>query len=496
MVGNVKQKPRIGLYTVGLATYWSQFEGLKDRLEIYNQFICDELEREADVYNFGLVDSVDKGREAGAYFNQHQVDLIFLHAGTYATSSIVLPVHQRCQAIIVILSLQPTIQISYDRTTTGEWLAQCVACPVPEFANALNRATIPYTVISGLLGLREQLNWVISEEITADRPEAKRAWQEIFEWVRAAGVKQTLQNSNFGFLGNTYNGMLDMYSDFTMVQAQTGIHIEALEMCDLDEQLQQVQLCDIKVKYEQMLNIFKISEDSSADPLAKKPTKKQLDWACRVAAAQQRLVEEKHLDALTYYYHGSSGNEYEKLQSGFILGHSLLTANGIPCAGEGDLKTALAMKICDILHVGGSYSEIIATDYVHETILLGHDGPFHLQIAQEQPVLRGMGLYHGKQGSGISVEAKVQSGPVTALGITQTFEGKLKFIISEGESLNLPVMKIGNTQTHVKFSQRPDLYMERWFDEAPTHHCALSIGHNAKQFQKVAMLLNIPYCIL
>ena len=154
------------------------------------------------------------------------------------------------------------------------------------------------------------------------------------------------------------------------------------------------------------------------------------------------------------------------------------------------------MKICDILGVGGSFSEIVTTDYIDGTILLGHDGPFHLEISEGKPILRGMGVYHGKRGSGISVEAKVKSGPVTMLGVTQTVDGRLKLIISEGESTKGTIMQIGNTQTPVKFSVDPDTYFERWFEEAPTHHCAMSIGHNAALMKKVAELMNLEYVIL
>lgn len=221
-----------------------------------------------------------------------------------------------------------------------------------------------------------------------------------------------------------------------------------------------------------------------------------MEWSCRVAAAQEKLVREFDLDALCYYYHGAPGGEYEKLQAGFIVGHSLLTARGIPCSGEGDLKTAVAMKICDILGTGGSFSEIVVVDYLDGTILLGHDGPFHVAIAEGKPILRGMGLYHGKQGTGVSVEAKVRTGPITTLNVTQTGDGKLKLIISEGESTNGPIMQIGNTQTPVKFRDHPDAYMARWFAEAPTHHCAMSVGRNTALFEKVGELLRMPHVTL
>ncbi|WP_235886312.1 L-fucose/L-arabinose isomerase family protein [Paenibacillus cymbidii] len=490
------KKPRIGLYHIGLYPYWAQFPGLRERLAAYSRFIEQRIAAWAEVYNYGLVDTEFGGRAAGEWFNARNVDLVFCHASTYATSSTVLPVHQICRAPVVLLNLQPTDRIHYAQTTTGEWLAHCGACPVPEIANAFNRAGMPLRVVNGLLGLDHTPAISVTNEVTQHAEPAVRAWREIEEWVRAAGVKRNLQHARFGFLGNTFNGMLDMYSDFTMVQAQTGMHVEILEMCELERILQTVTDEETAAKMAEVQDMFRISGDSPSDPIARKPTDEQMTWSCRIAAAQEKLVREHDLDALVYYYRGSPGGEYEKLQGGFIVGHSLLTAKGIPCSGEGDLKTAVAMKICDLLGTGGSYSEIVVVDYVDETILLGHDGPFHIAISNGKPILRGMGLYHGKQGTGVSVEAKVRTGPITTLNVTQTGDGRLKLIISEGVSTNGPIMQIGNTQTPVKFPQHPDDYMARWFAEAPTHHCAMSIGHNGSLFRKVGELMDVRHVTL
>ncbi|WP_223829326.1 L-fucose/L-arabinose isomerase family protein [Paenibacillus arenilitoris] len=485
------KQPRIGLYTVGLEAYWSQFPGLRERLLEYNAFIERRMSAWGIVRNYGLADTEGSARRAGEWFNAENVDLVFCHAATYTTSSAVLPVHQINKAPVVFLNLQPAARLNYERSTTGEWLAHCGACPVPEFSNALGRAGIPFRVVNGLLGLDYTPSVSLTDESTHERPEAIRAWKEIEEWVNAAGVTRTMRHSRFGFLGNTYSGMLDMYSDFTMMQAQTGLHVEVLEMCDLDRLLRGVTAEETKAKRDQVYDMFQISGDSPSDPIAKKPTEEQMEWSCKVAVAQEKLVREYDLDALTYYYHGAPGGAYEKLQGGGIVGHSLLTAQGIPCAGEGDLKTAVAMKVCDILGTGGSFSEIVVADYIDGTILLGHDGPFHIAISQGKPILRGMGLYHGKQGTGVSVEAKVRSGSITTLNLTQTAEGRLKWIVSEGMSTEGPIMRIGNTQTPVKFRTHPDEYMARWFAEAPTHHCAMSVGRNASVFEKIAVLMNV-----
>jgi len=482
---------RIGLYSVGLQAYWAQFPGLRERLIGYGDFLARQIQDYGEVFNFGLVDTPASGLAAGEWFNSRNVDLIFCHSATYVTSDCVLPVHQVCKAPVVVLNLQPAPRINYDRTTTGEWLAHCGACPTPELSNAFNRAGIPVRFISGLLGLAETPAISLTDERSNGRPEAIRAQNLIKDYILAARVKRNLLGSRFGFLGNNYSGMLDMYSDFTLIAARTGIHVEILEMCDLDACLRQVTEAEVAEKLQQIEAMFIISEDSPADPIARRPSAEQLTWAARVAAAQERLVRERDLDALSYYYHGAPGGDYEKLQSGFIFGHSLLTARGIPCSGEGDLKTNVAMKICDLLGTGGSYSEIVVADYIDNTILMGHDGPFHIAIAEGKPILRGLGLYHGKQGSGVSVEAKVRRGPVTLLGLTQTREDGVKLIISEGESTDGPIMKIGNTQTPVRFALDPDAYFEKWLREAPTHHCAMAVGHNAALFEKVADLLGI-----
>lgn len=490
-------KARVGLYSVGLGTYWQQFPGLKDRIIGYNGFIAEKMAAKgAEVFNFGLVDSEEKARACGEYLNAKNVDIIFVHCATYATSAAVVPVHRICHAKTVLLNLQPCRRVNYEKTTTGEWLAHCNACVVPEISNAFNRCGIEYEVISGLLGLSETPDISLTDEVTETAPEAVRAWNEIEQWIAAAGAVRTLQNTRFGFLGNTYSGMLDLYSDLTMLTGQAGVHIEVLEMCDLKNCFDSVTDADVAEQRKKIERLFRIAGDSPADPLARKPGEEQLQWSAKIAAAQRRLVDAFGLGAIAYYYHGMNGSEYEMLQKGFIVGFSLLTAEGIPCAGEGDLKTAIAMKICDSLGVGGSFCEIVTSDYVDGTILLGHDGPFHIKISDGKPILREMALYHGKRGAGISVEAKVRAGEITNLGLTQTVDGKLKMIIGEGVSTGGKIMAIGNTQTPVRFSEDPDTYMEKWFAEAPTHHFAMSVGRNAELFRKVARLLHIRSVIL
>jgi L-arabinose isomerase len=454
----------VGVFGIGLAAYWDQFAGLKERLHGYQRKVEDRITAAgAEVVSGGLVDTPGAAAEAGQLFASSDLDLLVCYVATYATSSQVLPVVQRSKVPVLVLNLQPVAALDYATADTGEWLANCSACCVPEIANAFARARIPFRVVSGTLQGHAT------------------EWAQITEWCLAATVAGTLRTSRIGFLGHTYPGMLDMYSDFTLVSAQTGAHVEVLEMCDLDACVNRVTDAEIDAKREIVNSLFRF-EDCSDDDLT---------WALRVAAGLDHLVERFRLDGLTYYYRGLDGNRYEQLGAGLILGNSLLTAGGIPASGEGDLKTCLAMLIMDRFGAGGSYTEFYAMDFNEAFLLMGHDGPAHLAISDEKPVLRGLGLYHGKRGHGVSVEFKVTTGPVTLLGVTQTAEGSLKLVTAEGESIPGPILRIGNTKSRLRFPLGPAAFMNRWCQEGPTHHCALGVGHLKSAIAKFGELAGL-----
>ncbi len=492
--------PRIGIFSVGLAAYWPQFPGLRDRLAGYGAFVAGRLTAlGAQVTDAGMVDSQPAAVAAADRFAAADVDLICCYVTTYSTSSQVVPAVARLGKPVLILNLQPTAQLAYARTGTAEWLANCQACCVPEIACAFERCGIGFHAVTGLLGLERQTPGALADEVTAAHPAAVAAWREIAGWVAAAGARRALERSRIGFLGHTYPGMLDMYSDLTQVTGATRAHIEVLEMDDLEARVNAVTPVDIAARREEALRMFAISGDSPSDPLAKAPSPEALEWSCRVAAGLDALVRDFDLHGLAYYHRGVDGNAYESLGAGLILGCSLLTARGVPCSGEGDLKNAIAMKVMDLLGAGGSFTELYAMDFTDKIILMGHDGPFHLAIAEGKPVLRGLGLYHGKRGSGISVEARVREGPVTILGLTQTRDGRLKWLAAEGWSLPGATLKIGNTNSRLRFTARPDdpfevaAWMDRWAALGPTHHVALGTGHRLADLRKVATLLAMDF---
>ncbi len=469
---------KVAIFGIGLAAYWPQFVGLRERLEGYQRRIEARLATlGAEVVSAGLVDTAQGARAAGETLGAARPDLLLLYTATYATSSQVLPVVQAVNAPVVILNFQPTPTLDYEAMTTGEWLANCSACCVPELAGAFTRARIPYRTVTGTL---------LDED---------PAWNIVAEWLDAARAVHALRTSRIGFLGHTYPGMLDMYSDFTQVHAQTGAHVEVLEIDDLVERVEAADVASVERKGEEIRATSDLA-GAGVDPIAAEITPEVFEWSARVAVGLDRLVDDFELDGLTYYYRGAGGTAAERVAAGLIVGNSLRAARGIPASGVGDLKPNLAMLLLDRLGAGGSYTEFYALDFEEEFILMGHDGPGHLAIAEGRPVARALELYHGKAGAGLSIEMKVRLGPVTILGCTQTADGRLKLIAAEGESIPGPTFRIGNTNSRIRFPSGPRTFFDAWCAEGPTHHVALGVGSQASRLRKVADLLGLELAVL
>lgn len=456
------QRARIGLLSVGLGAYWEQFPGLFEALQRYTGRVAERLDMAGGtVVERAFVSRPEEAVTVGERFRAAGIDLLVVHLATYATSTQVLPVIQRAGVPALLIDLQPHARMDHARTDTGRWLEYCGVCPLPELAATLQRCAIPFRSVSGHL-------------------EDERAWARIGDWVRAAGVVAGLRAGRFGLLGHLYPGMLDIATDLTLVHAQTGGHVEVLEMDDLRVRVDGASEASVAAILERTRAIFTI-DDSVKDA--------DLRWAARVAAGLEALAHDFALTSLAYYYRGLGGEEYERLGAGLILGASLLTAVGIPCAGEYDLRTSLAMQIMDRLGAGGSFTEFQALNFEDAVVEMGHDGPAHLAISAARPTLRGLGLYHGKRGAGVAVEFSVRYGPVTLLALTQRRDGGYRLVVAEGEVVPGPLLALGNTTSRVAFGMDPGEWVDAWCAAGPSHHWALGVGHHARVLTRVADLL-------
>jgi L-arabinose isomerase len=391
------------------------------------------------------------------------VDLIFCFVGTYSTSTQVLPVAQRAGVPIVLLNLQPVPAMDYARADTTVALQNAGVCAVPEMAGVFVRAGISHGIVTGHL-------------------KDESIWDNVRGWCLAAQAAKSVRRGRFGMLGHTYPGMLDMSTDVELVAGSLGAHVEILEIDDLKDRVDAASDGEVSAQGEAFSERFELTGDIS---------QQSVEWGSRVAVALGNLADDFSLDGLAYYYRGTGGDRIEQIASSMIVGNTLLTDRGIPAAGEGDLKTAIAMKIMHELGVGGSFCEFCAMDFTENFFVMGHDGPCHPFIADGKVKLKELKVFHGKKGGGLSVEMRAKSGPVTILGLTQTRDGRLKMLVSEGESLPGPVLNIGNSNHRLRFGNDLASFLDAWCAEGPTHHVALGLGHVARDLKRVATLLGL-----
>ncbi len=465
---------RAGLCGIGLEAYWEQFPSLKSQLEGYLEAVATRLTRPGvELIQFGLVDTPQRAREAGHGCRRADTDILFLYVTTYALSNTVLPLVQRAGVPVIVLNLQPAAAIDYaafnrlaDRTSmTGHWLSYCSACPVPEIANVLKRAGIPFHQVTGFL-------------------EDERTWLEIEDWLAAAQVRQALNDNRLGLLGHYYSGMLDVATDTTQISITFGSHIEMLEVDELSSLRSQVADADIERRVAAVREHFDVQADCSRE---------ELQRAARTSLALDAFVEQHQLTSLAYYYKGSGDEANEDTMSSIILGASLLTAHHIPVAGEYEVKNAIAMKIMDAFGAGGSFTEYYAIDFADDIVLMGHDGPGHIAIAQGKMRVRPLEVYHGKVGKGLSVEMSVRNGPVTLLSVIEDKQHGFALLAAQGECEQGPILEIGNTNSRYRFPIGARAFVEGWNERGPAHHCAVGVGHAATRIEKLAKLLRIPF---
>ena len=477
-----RRRPRtanVGLFGVGHHVYWSQFVGLREELLGKMDVLVKRVQaQDVQVTNFGLIDSAQGAYALLPKLKAANLDLIFCDMVTYATSSTFGVLVRELDVPIVLVALQPRKALDYTQASTYMQLANDDFCAVPEFTGvAIRMGKRPPPVILGTL---------------YDDPQAEA---ELVEWCDIAKVLHDLRVARIGHFGHVLESMLDMHSDPTAFTAAFGCHIVQTEADDLLRLHRTVQSAEIESKKRQILAVFD-TPDPQSDPITRKLTEEDLQIAARVAVALDKFVDEKDLDGLAYYYEGEPESELRRVVSNLIVGNSLLTGAGFPMCGESDLKTCVAMLILDRLDIGGSFAEFHPIDFQDGFVLVGHDGPHHINIAEGKPVLRSLLKYHGKPGSGAGVEFKIKEGPITMLSLGLTAQGKFKFVIAEGESVRGPIPPTGNTNTRGFFQPDVRTFLTRWVAEGPTHHFALGVGKRASTVKKLADVLAIESVIV
>jgi L-arabinose isomerase len=471
------KKAKVGILYAGHRRYWGQFAGSREATVAAAQRFADIVrESPVEVVMPDLVDTTELSFAAGRQLEQAGIDLLFVYLHTYVASGFWVPGVKHLNVPIVLVTLTESFDFDTEYIT-GTAIRRGSPCQVPEAYSALLRVGKP--AVDVVLGDHRD-------------PRPRR---EIGEWCRVANALRTYRDSALGYLGHTYDGMLDMNFDPTAVTGAFGIYCRMLEVCELAEHVQSTTPAEVAAKIDEMHQVFDF-EGKSGDPLTQPATEEAIAWTAKCAVGLDKLVAKHNLAGLAYYYEGENDNLYERIGANLIVGNTLLTSRGISLAGEADMRTCIAMKTTSALGAGGSFAELSVIDYEKNQVYVGHDGPHDLRITDGRPCIRGLSLYHGKKGTGVAVEFGIKKGPITMVSLALDGRGQFKFVVAEGESMPGRLPQIANTVTRGYFGDDVAAFLRAWSMSGISHHMSLCVGHIAPTMVKLGKAMNLPVEII
>ncbi|MEM7132007.1 MAG: hypothetical protein AAF702_37195 [Chloroflexota bacterium] len=457
-------RAKIGLLPAGHHYYWEQYPRLKEMGMRMYRGLRDMLDPHADIVAPELVDTPEKSRAAGEMFAQEQVDMVVVFPFGYTPSMDMLPAIQGVEVPVRILNAHEDRSYDYASADTTDYLHHEAVCCIPELAGALVSVGKKFKVRTGSFDEAR-----LQQELQAD-----------FAGVAAARFFRTM---NVGLIGEVYPGMTDMPVDESRLLRATGRMLARPEVEEIEEAYHRVT----NDQLEEMVTHFRSVYDVDATV-----TNEHMRFSAQAAVAYEEVLKKHDIFAFGYYWWGEKELITQlRAQSGLAV--SRLAAMGRPGVTEGDVKTAMAMKILDLLGGGGMFVEFFAMDLDENSFLMGHDGPSNIGMAQGRPRLMHLETHHGKSGHGLGIDFDMQQGPVTMLNLTQVNAGDtFKLIYTIGESLEGTILNIGNPNTRVKIDRPIHEFMDAWCQQGPSHHIALGVGDHTQALEAFAEAMGFP----
>ena len=451
-------RPRIGVLPTGHEMYWGQFPGLREKcLAMYARF-HERLSMIGEVIAPELVDTPEKAEQAARLFKRSEVDLVLIFPLGYTTGMVVAPAVKDLAVPLRILNAHTGSSYDYRTADTAEYLYHEGPCCVPEYAGTLVGLGKTFKVRTGHFG-------------------QERLWKELEADCLGAACARAFKALNFGVIGNTYTNMTDMPVDEHRVLRATGRLLRRPEVEEIEGAFNRVTAGQLEDMYRQFREMYDV---------APTVTNEHMKFSAQVAVAYDEVIRKHDISAFGYYWWGEK-ELTTQLRSQSALAVSRLTAMGLPGVTEGDVKTAMTMKILDLLGAGGMFVEFFAIDFDDEFLLMGHDGPSNINLAEGRPKLKHLEVHHGKTGHGLGIDFKMKQGPVTLLNLTQFDAGDtFKLIYTTGEVVQGDILNIGNPNCRVKIEGPIHEFFDDWCQQGPCHHIALGLGDRSGEIETFA----------
>ncbi len=457
-------RPRIGLLTTGHFYDWDQFPGLLERGQRMSAALRERLESIGDLVAPEMVDTAEKARAAGDFFRKSDIDILLVFPVGYTTGMCVLPAVRDVAMPIRLLNAHEDASYDYASADTATYLHHEGPCCIPEYAAGLVALGKDFRVRSGPFG-------------------SDRLWRELRADCVGAAAARAFRDTNFGLLGETYPHMVDMPIDEHRLLAATGRMIVRPEVEEIEEAYHRVTDEQLDAMCEELRRLYRVDETV---------TNEHMRFSAQTCIAYEEVIAKHDISAFGYYWWGEK-ELITQLRAQSNVAVSRLASMGRPGVTEGDVKTAMALKVMDLLGAGGMFVEFFAIDYDEEFLLLGHDGPTNINVAEGAPRLQHLEVQHGKSGHGLGIDFDIRLGPVTLLNVSQFDAGEtFKLIYTTGEAVPGDILRIGNPNCRVRLGRPIPEFMDAWCRQGPAHHIGLGLGDHSAEIEAFGEAMGFP----
>jgi L-arabinose isomerase len=448
-------RPKIGLLPTGHFYYWSQFPRLKEMgMRMYKKLLACLTER-VEVAAPELIDTVEKARRAVSYFKDKDIDMVLVFPFGYTPSMLIVPIAHELDVPIRILNAHEDSSYDYTAADTTMYLHHEGVCCIPEYAGALVNLGRSFRVRTGFF----------------DQP---RLWEELEADFRGAAAARFFKQMNIGLIGEVYTHMTDMPIDEHRLLRTTGRMLKRPEVEEIEEAFHRVSTSQLEDMYRQFRTLYEVD---------KTVTNEHMQFSAKLAIAYDEVIKKHDIFAFGYYWWGEK-ELITQLRAQSNLAVSRLAALGRPGVTEGDVKSAMAMKIMDLFGAGGMFVEFFSMNFDEDFLLMGHDGPSNINMAYGRPRLQHLKVHHGKSGHGLGIDFDMKAGPVTLLNLTQFDAGDtFKLIYSVGDIIPGTILSIGNPNCRVRLRKSLHEFMDAWCQQGPSHHIAIGYGDMSTELE-------------
>jgi len=463
---------KIGLLACAYFEYWRMYDNLLAEVTGDMDAVAARLGRAHQIVYPGLVDTLDKADAAGLLFEREHVDLLVIAEGTYCTDYIVHQalLHLPSDIPLCIFASQAHAKLDYEAG----------------YDQAL-RNSGPMGLVQLTAGFRKMGQYP-HYEVVVGAIDDEEAYAEIDRFIRVRTTISNLRHWNVGLVGHVFRGMYDFQYDRTAVTGALGPHVVDIDIKHLSAILEATSQGDDRVRA--------LCDKVHAAYRIETLTDDEIGRSARLAVALQDLVANYNLDGLALL--GQHHIEVQANAACYLGLAEILSSDQAVAVTEGDVLGLIMTKVLKDFtgHTPffGEWEEVDTS--LNAVMLLGHgfvdprEARPDRQV-QVQPACEDWGF----EGHSLGFQASYPPGPVTITHVIQDPDG-WRLLVSEGEILDTPPMKISETSMVVRIDRPVKEYLRELMMTGFAHHAIAAPGTAAAELETFAQQLGLKPCRL